>query len=205
MPVGNGVFLDLILEKILNIQLRNIYISLHYQYDLFVNYLSLLSNSKNIIPIIEPRPLGTGGAINYVLNNVQLSSPFFVINGDTLSNINLIEMKKAFDQQNFMAMIGISLLNNISRYGVVKFKRSIATSFNEKVKQKEGWINNGHYIFRHAFFNGCDNAFSLERDLIPIFIKRHSLGIYKVENDDFLDMGVPTDYKNLLKRYEFLI
>jgi D-glycero-alpha-D-manno-heptose 1-phosphate guanylyltransferase len=201
MPVGNGVFLDLILEKILNLQLRNIYISLHYQYDLFIKYLSLLSNSGNIIPIIEPRPLGTGGAINYVLNNAHLSSPFFVINGDTLSDINLFEMKNAFDQQNFLAMIGISYLKNISRYGIVKYKRNVAMSFNEKVKQKEGWINNGHYIFSHDFFYRCDNAFSLERDLIPKIIKRHSVGIYKVEHDNFLDMGVPSDYINLLRRY----
>ena len=88
---------------------------------------------KNIItPIIEPEPLGTGGAIKYVIQNTSIIHPFFVINGDSLSDINLDQMLKEFEIQNFTAMVGISRVKNAKRYGTVKEKNGQVLFFDEK-------------------------------------------------------------------------
>ena len=49
-------------------------------------------------------------------------------------------------------------------------------------------------------FRGFKGNFSLEYDVFPKFINEKKAGIFKVLNDDFIDIGIPDDYKELYKR-----
>ena len=132
LPIGNGVYLDLLLDRIMQYNINQIFLSLYYKPELFLEYI-IKAKYKNIItPIIEPEPLGTGGAIKYVIQNTSIIHPFFVINGDSLSDINLDQMLKEFEIQNFTAMVGISRVKNAKRYGTVKEKNGQVLFFDEK-------------------------------------------------------------------------
>jgi NDP-sugar pyrophosphorylase family protein len=72
------------------------------------NYIKNCKYNNKLKAINEPKPMGTGGAINYVIKNSSISSPFFVINGDSLSDIDLNLMVKEFSKNRYKAMIGIS-------------------------------------------------------------------------------------------------
>ena len=66
LPIGNGVYLDLLLDRIMQYNINQIFLSLYYKPELFLEYLKK-SNYKNIItPIIEPEPLDTGGWIKII-------------------------------------------------------------------------------------------------------------------------------------------
>ena len=200
MPVGEKVYLDILLDKLKLFKIDNIYLSLHYKPELFIKYISQKNLQKKLIPIIEPKPLGTGGAIKYVRDNSSLSDTFFVINGDTFSNINIDLMNKKFNQSNYDCMIGISLVDDCSRYGKIKFENDQLISFNEKSTDSNGWINNGFYIMQKNIFNGFEKIFSLEYDVFPKFINNNKVGVFQVLNDDFIDIGIPKYYKELCKR-----
>ena len=197
MPIGDMLYLDLLLERLFNYNISAIYLSLHYKAECFREHINKSYYKNKLNCIIEPKPLGTGGAINYVLNNSKILSPFFVINGDSFSNINLDKMKMKFDSLNFPAMIGISQVHNTSRYGKVLVKNNIIDLFDEKNSDGKGWINNGHYIFKKEIFSKYEGSFSLEKDLFPSLVNNNELGAYKVRNDNFIDMGVPRDYDKL--------
>ena len=167
---------------------------------LFENYISNSIYNDKLSTIIEPKPLGTGGAVSYVIKNTTISSPFFVINGDSFSNIKLDQMLAKFEQANLKSMIGISEVENAERYGTVIDKDGEVLSFNEKNVGGRGWINNGHYIFNKEAFDCFNGAFSLEKDLFPKLVQNHELGSFKVHNDHFLDMGIPEEYFKLNKR-----
>ena len=202
IPVGNSNYIDLLLRRMSKYEFPYIYLSLHYKPELFKDYINNSIFKNNLISIIEPEPLGTGGAINYVINNADVSTSFFVINGDSLSNIDLGQMYKNFNNANLNSMLGISLASDTSRYGRIVEKDGKILSFNEKGARGKGWINNGHYIFNKEIFHGCSGAFSLERTILPRLVKNRELGSYKVENDNFIDMGIPEDYEKLCKKYE---
>jgi len=201
LPVGNGVYLDLLLEKILNNKTVHVYLSLHYKSELFQHYVDNSFYKKNITVVIEPEPLGTGGAIKYVIENSTISSSFIVINGDSLSDLKFDQMNLEFEKRNLKAMIGISNVKDAERYGTVCVENGIVLYFQEKGFIGSEWVNNGHYIFKKESFDGFNNAFSLEKDVFPKLIKNQKLGVFKVNNDNFIDMGIPEDYEKLCNNY----
>ena len=205
MPVDNKVYLDLLLEKIFKNNINHVYLSLHYKPELFHNYINNSIYKNKLITITEPEPLGTGGAVSYIIKNSSISSPFFVMNGDSMSNINLQKMYEEFLGQKLPAMIGISKVEDTERYGSVLSKGGKVMSFEEKGVTGLGWINNGHYIFKKEAFVGFSEAFSLEKNLFPKLVGNQELASFKVENDNFIDMGIPKDYEKLCNFYKKLI
>ena len=153
MPIGNGFYLDLLLEKLVNYNIGHIYLSLYYKSELFQNYVQHSIYANKLTTIIEPEPLGTGGAVNYVIENSSISSPFFVINGDSISDINFDTMYIEFEKNQYKAMVGISEVKDAERYGTIIMENGIVVSFKEKGINKCGWINNGHYILIKEVFD----------------------------------------------------
>ena len=200
MPIGNCVYLDFLLSRVMQFKINYIFLSLYYNHELFLDYLKVTDYTDYIEPIIEPEPLGTGGAINYVIENTTISSPFFVINGDSISNINLNQMLKKFDDANMKSMVGISRVDEATRYGTVLENDGEVVSFKEKGLNGAGWINNGHYIFKKEAFDEFNGIFSLENDLFPKLLQKKELGAFRVANDNFIDMGIPEEYLKLNKR-----
>ena len=195
MPLGDKLFIDFLIERLIKNKINQIFISLHYKSELFIEHINKMDYGIDIVPIIEPKPLGTGGAISFVLRNTEIHTPFFVINGDTLSDIALENMYHKFKNSHLYAMIGLSFIKNASRYGIIKEKNNIIYSFSEKSNFGRGWINNGYYIFKKELFQNQIGKFSLELDLFPKIIRKSKLGFFKVDNDRFLDIGTPSDYK----------
>ena len=180
MPLGNGVFIDFLIERLKLNKVSKIFISLHYKSELFIEHLNEMNYGIDIVPIIEPKPLGTGGAISFVLQNTEIHSPFFVINGDTISNIVLEKMYHKFKNSHLNAMIGLSFIKNASRYGTIKEKNNTIYSFSEKSNSGQGWINNGYYIFKKELFQNQIGKFSLELYLFHKIIRESELGSSKL-------------------------
>ena len=44
----------------------------------------------------------------------------------------------------------------------------------------------------------------MEKDLFPKLIQNQELGVFKVANDNFIDMGIPEDYEKLCDMYEVI-
>ena len=89
LPIGKVVFIDKILSNVNRYDISHIYLSLYYKPELFKEYLEHNNYQENITPLVESELMGTGGAIKYITENTSISDPFFVLNGDTLSNTNL--------------------------------------------------------------------------------------------------------------------
>ena len=62
--------------------------------------------------------------------------------------------------------------------------------------------NNGYYILQKELFSISQKKFSLEKDLFPRVVNTNSLEIFKVYNDNFVDIGVPDDYFKLCSKYK---
>ena len=102
-----------------------------------------------------------------------------------------------FNKSDYEAMIGISFVKNIQRYGSVKYKNNCLIEFIEKQGDTSGWINNGYYIINKKVFDKLSGQFSIEQDIFPILASQRRMGVFSVEEDDFIDIGTPMDYKRL--------
>jgi NDP-sugar pyrophosphorylase family protein len=139
----------------------------------------------------EEKRLGTGGAIQNAMKQVN-ASPFFVLNGDILlANFSLQEMLDRFHEG--MAGVLLSMhVSDIRPYGeIVSDSDGRVQAFREKQPTcRAGYVNGAIYLFdksiAKAFPMGQD-VFSLERDVFP-----YLSNLYALQTDaDWIDIGVP--------------
>ena len=139
----------------------------------------------------EEKRLGTGGAIQNAMQQVE-TSPFFVLNGDILvANFSLRDMLARFNK----GMTGVLLsvhVPDIRPYGeIVSDSAGRIEAFREKQPiRRAGYVNGAIYLFdrsiAEAFPSDREN-FSMERDVFPYVSE-----LYTLKTDGaWIDIGVP--------------
>lgn len=139
----------------------------------------------------EEKRLGTGGAVQNAMKQID-TSPFFLLNGDILlGNFSLREMLTRFHE----GMAGILLsvhVSDIRPYGeIVSDGGGRIQAFREKQPTcRAGYVNGAIYLFDRSIadaFPKGQEVFSLERDVFP-FVSN----LYALQTDaDWIDIGVP--------------
>lgn len=196
----NFSILDLIILKLKKDGFK-IFLTIYYKKKLFIERYK---NKKNINIITEKVPLGTGGAIKNCLKKIKQET-FLVINCDTLSNIDYLDFINFYKSKKIRdkILVGGSFVKDTGRFGRLKInKKLFIKSFDEKNNvSKKGWINNGSYIVSKKFFKINKKIFSFEKDLLSNESLKSNVLVYKVFNDNFIDIGIPIDYEKAIKRY----
>jgi D-glycero-alpha-D-manno-heptose 1-phosphate guanylyltransferase len=192
----NGVpFLNILFSNWIEQGFSRFILSLHYESEKIINHVEILKKSIlidcKVDYVIEESPLGTGGAISYVVKELNLEGDFFVVNADTWIETGYSEMNAVEGN-----LIGVVHIENTGRYGTVlldEFQRII--KFEEKnLNNNSGIINAGVYRLNSSLFSDWDgSSFSIEKDTFPNLIQNK--GLIGIElNTNFIDIGIPEDY-----------
>lgn len=194
-PIGVTPFLRLQIEHWSAQGLREFTFLLHHQAEQVIAFLrtqkSGLLRGYQINWLIEPVPLGTGGALAYAVKALNLKDDFLMTNADTWLGGGIQEMTRS-------AVPSIAAVNlaDVSRYGQVHIDHDLRVlAFTEKSGQSaSGWINAGLCKLDAELFKNWDGQpFSLERDLFPALVKDGRLAAIPLETT-FIDIGIPDDY-----------
>ncbi len=184
--------------------LTDIRFSLGYMADKIIKYL----NGKYEY-LIEPKPLGTGGAIKFASRD--LKEDFMALNGDVLSDINLSDFIAKYlasriqEQYNVsrktLGAIGLFYCNDASDYGVVEIEKEIIKNFLEKPKERHpGYINAGVYILSPTIFHNIKKtSFSIEKDVFPKLSKSTALMAF-VHRGWWIDTGTEKRLKEIREK-----
>ena len=139
----------------------------------------------------EEKRLGTGGAIQNAMQQID-ASPFFVMNGDILlADFSLREMLDHF-RQGMAGMLLSVHVPDIRPYGeIVSDSDGKIQAFREKQSiHRAGHVNGGMYLFDQSIadaFPVGQETFSMERDVFP-FVSN----LYALQTDaSWIDIGVP--------------
>lgn len=201
--ISGTPFILLLLLKLINEGFSEFIFSLHYEASKIIEVIEnnpyLKSYSKKYI--IEPQPLGTGGAILYSLNESKLNGDFLVVNADSI-----IEKGYYLFIESTSPTLGLIKVDNCERFGLVSFdEKNYIIEFMEKTgEKKEGYINAGIYRLNKNDFDDFQigNSFSLESDVFPKLITKNKLKGITIRSN-FIDIGIPEDYfyyNNLIKK-----
>ena len=86
-PIGNESFLHYQIKNWVNQGVKSFVFLLHYQADIIIDYLRSeehdLFKSCYVSWLVEPKPMGTGGAIAYAVEKLNIKGGFLVTNADT--------------------------------------------------------------------------------------------------------------------------
>lgn len=194
-PVGEIPFLRLQLENWINQGLRSFVFLLHHQSDLMIEFLQnerldLLKNCE-LEWLVEPVPMGTGGAVAYAVSRLKLQEDFLVTNADTWLGGGVEEMFGTISPA--MAVVQVS---DAARYGGVLFDNDeIVRAFKEKsINMGPSWINAGLCRLDASLFKDWKHEpFSLEQISFPTWAVNGLLKAVPLQVD-FIDIGIPEDY-----------
>ena len=148
--------------------------------------------------LVEPEPLGTGGAIKYA--EPYLDGTTIVFNGDVLTEIDLGAVVERHRSSRATATIVLTPVNNPSAYGLVETdSQGNVSRFLEKPDPNEitcDTINAGIYVLEPTSLHRIPTGtkYSIERRYFPSLIERNETFVAYVDNGYWLDIGTPDKY-----------
>ena len=194
-PVVGQPYLHYLIENLVEQGVTSLTFLLHHQADLIEAFLESQKSKVQysgceLNTLIEPQPLGTGGAVAYAIQQLRLAGAFLVTNADTWLGSGIKQVVEA--EIPAMALVQV---NNSERYGSVQFQHNRVIAFEEKQSRASpGWINAGLYHLHTDLFRDWNGQpFSFERELFPKLVSNARLQAVPLETD-FIDIGIPEDY-----------
>ena len=194
-PIAGRPFLAYIMDRLVDTQINQATLSVGYRAEIVMDYFKNSYKGLSINYISEDKPVGTGGAIAYALENVK-DDHVLVINGDTLVNINYLNLIEWYLKNPTKVAVVVKKISDVSRYGTVKIQNGIISGFSEKGENGEGWINAGIYLMEGDLFNDYQlpNSFAFEKDFLQRYSTNLMPSVYKT-SCYFIDIGTPEDYE----------
>ncbi|MCA1563290.1 MAG: NDP-sugar synthase [Acidobacteria bacterium] len=151
--------------------------------------------------VVEPTPLGTGGAVRYAGD--QLTQSVVVFNGDVLTQVDLGAVLRLHRERKAKATIVLTPVDNPRAYGLVETDAAgNVQRFLEKPGEDEitcNTINAGIYVLEPDTFERIpkDTAWSIERSFFPSLIERGETFVAYVYDGYWIDIGAPAKYRQV--------
>ncbi len=148
--------------------------------------------------VVEPAPLGTGGAVRYAGD--RLTEAVVVFNGDVLTQVDLAAVIRLHRERKAKATIVLTPVENPSAYGLVETDADgNVRRFLEKPGPDEitcNTINAGIYVLEPDTFDRIpkDVAWSIERSFFPSLIERGETFVAYTDPGYWIDIGTPEKY-----------
>ncbi|WP_029010449.1 nucleotidyltransferase family protein [Azospirillum halopraeferens] len=191
-PIAGRAFLGHLLDHLARYGARRAVLCLGHLADRVTAWLSR-GDSRHAIEVvceIEPRPLGTAGALRFARGELR-SDTVLVVNGDTFVDADLRAFVAAHRLSGAEASVLCVEVEDAARFGRVDVgPDGRVLRFVEKAPGR-GIINAGVYLFSAAFLDriAASDAVSLERDVL----ERQPPGTLRafVAQACFIDIGTP--------------
>jgi mannose-1-phosphate guanylyltransferase len=199
VPVMNMPFLERTLRRLKEAGIDDVILPAGYLPDAITSYFGDGSRlGLRLRYVVEDVPLGTAGA----LKNVEqfIDGPFFVLNGDVLTSLDLRAMLDYHRAKAGIGTIHCIRVDDPSPFGcVVHDPAGRVEAFVEKPPREQAptdEINAGTYLLERSVLDRipAGRPVSIERETFPGLI-REGLGLYACTTADYwIDLGRPEAY-----------
>lgn len=185
VPIKNIPIIEWQIKYLKKFGIKEVIICTGYKADMIESYLNMKKLGIKIKFSIEKSPLGTGGAIKKAGKMINEKS-FFVINGDTITNIDL---RKLASKKNSIAAIELR-----TKYGILEVESDKIINFKEKKEIPDTWMNAGIYHLQKEILKKLPVKGDIEKTVFPDYAKKGLLDTIKFKNvewfsvDSFKDM-----------------
>ena len=197
LPVGEMPFLDVLVFELARHGIRKIVLLAGFQAHRIIEYATSTPLKTRfgleIVVSVEAEPAGTGGALWRARE--RLEDRFFVLNGDSWFDLNLLALARALAEEASTAgIIALRRVEDAARFGVVELSGQRIVGFYERpTRAGSGLISGGVYALRCGPLREALEAdCSLERDVFPRLAQAGGL-LGVAHNGYFIDIGVPDD------------
>ncbi len=199
VPLMNVPFLARTVERLYEAGIRDVIFPACYLPEAITDYFGDGSRfGMRFVYVIEETPLGTAGALKNVERYVD--GPFFVLNGDILTSLDLRAMYRYHSERGGIGTLHLVRVDDPSAFGcVVHDESGRITAFVEKPPrgtEPTNEINAGTYLLEPEVLDAipAGRPVSIERETFPALIAS-GRPLYAYTTDDYwMDLGRPEQY-----------
>ncbi len=202
--IDNKPLLDIIIEQLIHAGCKDIIINTHHLAKKINDYILSKKYSARVTTIFEPEILGTGGAIKNISKLIE-DQPFFVINSDIYTNINLSEVYRFHKSHPFIATL---ILYDCKKFNTVTIdSMGFIKEFNSKTNTKSGFME------KNLTFTGIQvidpivlheiktQKFSTSIELYKkLILQKNRLKGFIANKASWIDIGTCESYKETAKQ-----
>ncbi len=201
-PVADRPFLQVQLAQLSSQGMERFVLALGHLAGQVIEVARGLRHSFALEWLVEPRPLGTGGAALFAMHHAALSEAV-IANADTFLRADLGALIAPLDGDREEIRMLALRADNASRFGRVVVDGGKAKAFMPRGSSRSGLINAGIYRVRRSALAKYrpGQTFSLEADVIEALAARGKVAAAVVPGT-LTDIGVPSDYLRFCRSEE---
>ncbi len=200
LPIAGRPFLLHLLMRLQGEGFTRVILAAHY---LAEQFRAFIQAQQSLMPemelLVEPRPLGTGGALRYAAESVR-SSTFVALNGDSWIAQPLAPVLEDHTQHArvFTGVVipAAQVTGGASAKGVWRIGADrTVQGFITQEQATNDWVNAGLYLLDRAFVRSWPlGAYSLEQHFATLLRGKAAGVFYSAER--LLDIGTPACYES---------
>jgi mannose-1-phosphate guanylyltransferase len=202
VPVLNRPFIEHVIRNLSSHGVDEVVLAMGYKPDsIYAYFKDRQAAGVRLTYSLEDKPLGTAGAVKNAASHVD--GTFFVLNGDTFSDIDYGDMLKQHRKNKSRATIALAEVEDPTRFGVVETdKNGRVKAFIEKPSRDRitsNWINAGVYLLEPDVLDRIpvNDFYMFERGVFPgMLLSGEPIYAYHLHGY-WIDMGNPAQYKQV--------
>jgi len=199
VPILNKPFLEYLIRYLKEHSVRDIILTTSYLPDHIQGYFGDGAEwGVHLTYLVEEPPLGTAGAVKNA--EAFLDEPFFVVNGDIITGIDLTAMMSRHRKRKPKVSLSLTPVDNPTIYGVVETDgEGMVKRFVEKPSWQEvttTMINAGIYILEPEVLSYIppSTPSMFEQYLFPLLLEKGEPILSYPSKAYWIDIGTPEKY-----------
>lgn len=223
IDVNGRTLTDHILDILKKYGMKEVYLSISYLGHKIQEYFGNKNNSEKnfgvkVNYLLEKHPLGTAGPLLILKKEnrqKELNNTFIMVNGDNLFNLDFKKMYEQHKKANAVATIGLTKVEDPSKYGVVRIDNKFKFEDKNFVKILEfvekparenapsNLISSGYYILEPEVFDYLPDkeVVMMEKDIWPALAKAGKLYGF-ISDGQWFDTGTMEAYERVKKEWK---
>lgn len=198
LPLVDRTILDHTLDRLVRHGVHEVLMSSPYLEEAFEPFIRGRAGDPKITWITETHALDTGGAIVNAIEHLGDDGPFFALNGDIITDLDMTSMLALHESRGASATIALHRVKDARAFGlVVTDADDRVIEFREKPHEPIGAeINAGTYVLQPAALArwSADRAISIEREIFPGIIASAEPVLGFSSTAYWRDLGTPENY-----------
>lgn len=195
LKVGGVPILETVVKSFIKAGFSEFYISTHYMPEQIHQHFGDGSNfGVNITYVQEDSPLGTGGALGLLPNDMPQDLPLIMINGDVLTKTDFQQLLNFHIESDADATMCVREYDYQIPYGVINGQGSRITSMVEKPVQRF-FVNAGIYVVSPRVIQSVEKNQKID---MPTLLEKHMKEREKILmfpiHEYWLDIGRMDDF-----------
>jgi dTDP-glucose pyrophosphorylase len=194
IEVAGRPILERVVLHLVGHGIQHIHLAVNYKAKIIEQYFGDGSTFGCKIEYLrETAPLGTAGALSLLPSRPP--HPFFVLNGDIVTDVDLTAMLCAHIENNYSATMGVGSYQVQVPFGTVTERGGQLLSIEEK-PTANFLVNRGIYVLDPSSLDYVpeDSEFLMTTLFEMLLEAKRSVGVYEFHNY-WLDVGLPDDLR----------